>query len=155
MKLLVDECLSEELAKVARQRGWVESSHVVWLGKRSWKDWSLMPLIVDGDWTFVTRNSADFRGSHGAVGSKGHHSKVALHAGLICLNGPVRMDLEMQIELFGLALDEIAGGELVNQCLEVTADDADKVTIRRYALPGDDPQESDARPFASPPPPLG
>ncbi len=28
MKLLIDECLSEELAKLARGRGYIESSHV-------------------------------------------------------------------------------------------------------------------------------
>ena len=33
MKLLIDECLSEELAKLARGRGHPESSHVRWIGK--------------------------------------------------------------------------------------------------------------------------
>lgn len=62
IKALVDENLSPELAALARDRGHPESSHVVWIGKRSWKDWNLMQVIVDGDWTFVTRNSIDFRG---------------------------------------------------------------------------------------------
>lgn len=40
----------------------------------------------------------------------------------------------MQIELFKQALDEIKNGDLVNQVLEVTADD-ETLHIVRYALP--------------------
>lgn len=138
MKLLVDECLSEELAKLAREQGHPESSHVVWLGKRSWQDWNLMDLLLAGGWTFVTRNSVDFRGPPGAKGSKGQYSKVELHAGLICINGPVGMDLDMQRDLFGLALAELGpDADLVNQCLEVTQDDDGRVRAVRYALPTD------------------
>ncbi|MGH9435926.1 MAG: DUF5615 family PIN-like protein, partial [Terriglobia bacterium] len=62
MKFLIDECLSPDLAEAARQRGFAESSHVVWLGKSGAKDWQLKRIILDGDWTLVTRNSVDFRG---------------------------------------------------------------------------------------------
>jgi predicted nuclease of predicted toxin-antitoxin system len=55
MKLLIDECLSEELTKLARERGHPESSHVRWIGKSGAKDWELPPVILEGDWTFVTR----------------------------------------------------------------------------------------------------
>ena len=41
MKLLVDECLSEELAKLAQRQGHAEASHIVWIGKRGWEDWQL------------------------------------------------------------------------------------------------------------------
>jgi hypothetical protein len=34
MKLLIDECLSEELTKRAQQRGHRAASHVAWIGKR-------------------------------------------------------------------------------------------------------------------------
>jgi hypothetical protein len=54
MKLLVDECLSEELTKLAQRRGHAEASHVAWIGKRGWKDWQLRKVIIDSDWTFVT-----------------------------------------------------------------------------------------------------
>ena len=37
-------------------------------------------LILHGDWTFVTRNSIDFRGPRDAFGSKGQYADVALHA---------------------------------------------------------------------------
>jgi predicted nuclease of predicted toxin-antitoxin system len=49
VKLLVDECLSPKLTELARQRGHVESSHVVWIGKLSWKDWELLDVILGGD----------------------------------------------------------------------------------------------------------
>ena len=48
-----------------------------------------------------------------------------IYAGLICLNGPVGMDLDMQIKLFETALDELdQNSDLINQMLEITLDDA-------------------------------
>jgi hypothetical protein len=48
-------------------------------------------------------------------------------------------DLDMQIELFDQALDELAAdGDLVNQVLEVTWED-DSLHVRRYGLPTADP----------------
>ncbi len=135
MKLLIDECLSQKLAKAALARGY-EASHIVWLKKGGWKDWSLKSVILDGDWTFVTKNSVDFRGPGQAPGSKGQYADADVHAGLICLNGPVGMDLELQLELFECALDELASaGELVNQVLEITAAEDSDIVILRYALP--------------------
>ena len=60
VKFLIDECLSLDLVAVAHGCGFVESSHVVWMGKAGWKDWELKPFILDAGWTFVTRNSVDF-----------------------------------------------------------------------------------------------
>jgi len=138
MKFLVDECLSPELTLRAQSKGYGESSHVVWLGRAGLKDWQLKPLIVAGDWTFVTRNSIDFRGSATAPGKKGQYADVALHAGLICLNGPPGMNLDMQIELFDQAMDELAANsDLVNQVLEITMHE-DGLQIRRYLLPAID-----------------
>jgi hypothetical protein len=135
MKLLIDECLSPELAKLAQQRGHSESSHIVWLGKSGWKDWSLKAVILDGDWTFVTKNSMHFRGPANEPGSKGQYADVAIHAGLICLNGPEGMDLDLQLELFEIALDEVGNGDLVNEVLEIILGDNDEVRVLRYALP--------------------
>lgn len=137
MKLLVDECLSEELTKLAQRRGHTEASHIAWIGKRGWKDWELKAIILDGDWTLVTKNSVDFRGPGDAPGSRGQYADVALHAGLICLNGPVGMDLDLQLELFETALDELdRDNDLVNQVLEITlADSADEIEVLRYKLP--------------------
>jgi hypothetical protein len=140
MKLLVDECLSDELTKLAQRRGHAEASHIAWVGKRGWKDWELKAVILDGDWTFVTKNSIDFRGPDDAPGSRGQYADVALHAGLICLNGPVGMDLDLQLELFEAALDELdCDNDLVNQVLEITLPDpADEIEVLRYKLPADD-----------------
>lgn len=139
MKVLVDECLSTELVQLAAARGHTGSSHVRWIGKGGMKDWNLLPVILDGDWTFVTRNAYDFRGPADAPGRKGVYAKAGLHPGLICLNGPVDgFDLETQLELFQIALEELARDpDLVNQVLEVTLEaghDAE-ITVRRYALP--------------------
>jgi hypothetical protein len=70
-------------------------------------------------------------------GTKGQYADVALHAVLICINGPVGMDLKLQLELFSVALDELSrDGDLVNQILEVTLLDAnDEVDLLRYRLP--------------------
>jgi len=89
MKFLVDECLSPELTKLAHAKGHGESPHVVWLGRAGLKDWELKPIILGGDWTFITKNSVDFRGPAERPGTKGQYAEVALHAGLICLNGPL------------------------------------------------------------------
>jgi len=140
MKLLIDECLSEELAVLARDRGHPESSHVRWIGKGGAKDWELLPVILDGDWTFVTKNFIDFRGPANASGPKGEYRKTTVHAGLICLNGPVGMDLEMQIELFEAALEAVEGNDdLINQVIEVRLDhggDAE-IQIVRYVFPSE------------------
>ncbi|WP_172831077.1 DUF5615 family PIN-like protein [Rhizobium leucaenae] len=74
MKLLIDECLSPQLAVRAQAAGYGESSHVVWMGKQGWKDHQLKPVILDGDWTFVTRNSIDFRGSRANPGNTGQYA---------------------------------------------------------------------------------
>ena len=136
-KLLIDECLSSELALMARQRGHPEASHVVWIGKSGWKDWELKQVLLDEDWVFVTKNSEDFRGPRRAPGTKGQYAHVSFHAGLICLNGPVGMDLTLQRELFSEALDELdLSGDLTNQILEVTLEDDEAgIQIVRYSHP--------------------
>ncbi|HEY1630129.1 MAG TPA: DUF5615 family PIN-like protein [Rhizomicrobium sp.] len=135
MKFLVDECLSSILAALARERGYPESSHVVWQGLGGIQDWNLVPSILDGDWTFVTRNAYDFRGDADAPGSGGHYRNVSVHAGLICLNGE-RMDREMQIERFSAVLDAVEkDSDLVNIGVEATMRGPDEILIERYDLP--------------------
>ena len=143
-KFLVDECLSLDLVEVAKSRGFPESSHVVWMGKSGSKDWELKRFILAGDWTFVTRNSVDFRGPASNPGSSGEYADVQLHAGLICIGGPEGMTAEVQCGLFEIALDEIGPeAHLVNEVVEVELQsDGSTVAIRRYALPpglGNDP----------------
>ena len=83
MKLLIDECLSPELVRMARERGHGESSHVVWIGRQGIKDWDLLKIVLEGDWTLVTRNAYDFRGPEAAPGTRGQYQRAEIHAGLI------------------------------------------------------------------------
>lgn len=120
-----------------------KSSHVVWLGRSGAKDWDLIPLIIEDDWTFVTRNSVDFRGAASRPGEKGQYARVDLHAGLVCLNGPEGMTRTLQLELFEQALLELdADPDLVNQVLEVTLEDDDHLRVIRYALPSEPDQRT-------------
>lgn len=138
MKLFVDECLSSELVHRAIERGHDGSSSVVFRGLEGTKDWDLVPIVVAGDFTLVTKNSIDFRGRRDRPGEKGLYKDLELHAGLICLNGPKGMDLDMQLELFEVALDEldILKDDLVNKCLEVTLEaEGENIVITLYDLP--------------------
>jgi len=134
VKFLIDECLNLDLVAVARDRGFVESSHVVWVGKAGWKDWELKAFILAGDWTFVTRNSVDFRGPAHDPGTGGEFVNVPLHAGLICINGPDGVTAEVQCELFEGILDEIGSiQQLVNEVVEVDLDVDGEFTVHRLS----------------------
>lgn len=136
VKFLIDECLSLDLVTVARDRGFVESSHVVWMGKAGWKDWELKAFILRGDWTLVTRNSVDFRGPADAPGTSGEYANVPIHAGLVCMNGPGGMTAEVQCELFEAVLDEIGPiQQLINEVVEVDLEVDGEFTIHRYPMP--------------------
>ena len=77
MKFLIDECLSPELAAMARSRGFPESTHVTWLGMRSWKDWTIMRRVLQDGFILVTNNTSDFTALYG---------REEIHLGLVCLN---------------------------------------------------------------------
>ena len=47
VKFLIDECLSPALAALARQRGYLEPTHVTWLGMASRKDRTVAQRAVD------------------------------------------------------------------------------------------------------------
>jgi hypothetical protein len=135
VRLLIDECLSAVLARLARERGHHEATHVRWIGKAGWPDHRLMQIIRDGDWTFVTRNAADFRGPASAPGTKGQYAGVEVHAGLVCLNGPTSMGLAAQLELFATVLDELdRDPDTVNQVIEAMLR-GDKTALLRFAMP--------------------
>ena len=141
MKFLIDECLSPDLAVLAQERGYAESTHVVWRGMAGKKDWKLKSFVLAGDWTFVTTNSVDFRGPLSNPGSRGQYADVLIHAGLICLNGPERMRIDEQLELFDRALEELAvDGDLINQVLEITLDSDEELLVWRYNLPSEKPR---------------
>jgi predicted nuclease of predicted toxin-antitoxin system len=74
-KLLIDECLHTSLLKLAHEAGHT-TDHVNYLGLGSSKDWDLMKLILDRDYTFVTNNRTDFLALYG---------RTQLHAGLVII----------------------------------------------------------------------
>ena len=138
MNLFIDECLSDELTRMAIERGHWNATSVKRRGLQGTPDWKLLPLLVAGDLTLVTKNSVDFRGPADAPGSKGLYTVLDLHAGLICLNGPPGMDLDMQRELFAVVLDKLDAldGDLTNRVLEATLDSAEgDIILRLYDLP--------------------
>jgi hypothetical protein len=139
--ILIDACLSTRLALRARERGHADATHLRWIGKADWKDHSLRDVIVEGGYLFVTLNSVDFRGRSDPPGSAGIHAGIELHAGLICLNAPGGIDLNLQLELFDVALSELEENpDLYNMALEVTlAADSDSIIVQRYPIPRQGP----------------
>lgn len=77
MKFLIDECLSPDLATLAREHGFPESSHVRWLGLAGAKDHVVTRRAVDDGYVLVTHNTTDFRGLYG---------REDLHVGLLTFN---------------------------------------------------------------------
>ncbi|BEV11945.1 DUF5615 family PIN-like protein [Asticcacaulis sp. DW145] len=125
MRFLIDECLHTSLVAVAQQSGH-HCDHVNWLGLSGTTDWDLMPRIIEGDYTFVTNNAADFRRLY---------SRQQLHPGLVIVVPqvpPVR-----QRELFQALLNHLgATGQLVNEVIEIVID-GDGVRLDAYDLPED------------------
>lgn len=121
-RLLIDECLSVELAWMAWERGH-EATHLRDRGLLGVRDADLAPMIFEEDWCFVTNNARDFRGPDDARGSSGEYACVELHAGLICLHGPGEgFTKAEQLEAFAAALDLLddRGGDATNTLIEVT-----------------------------------
>lgn len=134
-RFLIDECLTPELVPMAIQAGHVESTCVRDRGLAGTKDWKLIEHVVAGDFTLVTNNSVDFRGGGpGKLG--GEHAKQPIHAGLVCLNSVHVLDLQRQLDLFQVALDELATmDDLVNQALEVFEKEDGSIEVEVYDIP--------------------
>jgi predicted nuclease of predicted toxin-antitoxin system len=60
-RLLIDECLSPELAQLAIGAGHLESTCVRDRGWAGAKDWKLIEHAVANDYILVAHNSVDFR----------------------------------------------------------------------------------------------
>jgi predicted nuclease of predicted toxin-antitoxin system len=123
-KLLIDECLHTSLLNLAHAAGYA-AEHVNYLGLGSSKDWELMKLILESDYTFVTNNRVDFLALY---------RQAPLHAGLIIIVPNVKPILQQ--ELFRAALRAIGSGELVNTVVEVEYSGKEKeIECRQYAPP--------------------
>jgi predicted nuclease of predicted toxin-antitoxin system len=73
VKLLIDECLHTSLVAFAHSAGH-SADHVSHRGLGGLKDWQLMLIIREQEYTFVTNNRSDFLD---------FHSREPLHAGVI------------------------------------------------------------------------
>lgn len=82
MKLLIDECLSPDLVTVAVSKGHPGKA-LMWSGwvRPAGRIGDTNLSLLGGDWTFVTRNSVDFRGHTDRPSSKGQYADVSLDAG--------------------------------------------------------------------------
>lgn len=134
-RFLIDECLTPELVQMAIDAGHVESTCVRDRGLAGTKDWVLIEHVVAGDFTLVTHNSVDFRGGGpGKLG--GEHARQPIHAGLVCLNSVHTLDLQRQLDLFQIALNELAAmDDLVNQALEVFEREDGSIEVSIYDIP--------------------
>lgn len=134
-KFLIDECLSPELAEMAVQQGHPESTCVRNRGWCGLKDYQLIERVVAEDFTLVTCNSVDFRGNGpGQLG--GEHAKQEIHAGLVCLNSELGLDLDLQLELFQTALAVLNDEQdLVNKALDIFQKADGEVEYDIYDIP--------------------
>lgn len=132
MKFLIDECLSPELAKIARDQGFVASTHVNWTGLQTSADWRIVKHAVEKDFILVTNNTTDF---------KRIVRREGIHAGLVCLNAehPL-MSLKVQRYLFKSALNVLEAVEPVNEVIEVTLITEQDLSIKRYVWALDQPE---------------
>ena len=126
MKLLIDECLSPDLATLAWDAGW-HCAHVARVGLRSARDWQLVQYAIDNDWVIVTNDSAHFKTLVG---------RTAMHPGLVCLNtAHGKMNMDVQKRLFQLVLTQLHDRDPVNEVLEITLDANSVVRAETYAWP--------------------
>ena len=96
----------------------MEADHVVWLGKRGFQDWNLVPFAIEQNYALVTNNRQDFLREY---------ARVALHDGLIIIV-PMVSRIE-QVRLFNIALDAVETlPDTVNKLVEVFADGSINVT---------------------------
>ena len=126
MKLLIDECLSPELAAMAWNAG-LGCAHVTRIGLRSAQDWELVQHAIKGDWVIVTNDSTDFRKLV---------ERTEVHPGIVCINvAHGKMNASVQKRLFRHALTMLKDRDTVNEVLEVTLDADSVVRAMSYALP--------------------
>jgi predicted nuclease of predicted toxin-antitoxin system len=107
VKILIDECLHTSLVSIAHSAGH-SAHHVAHRGLGGLKDWQLMRVIREEEYTFVTNNRADFLVLHG---------NEPLHAGVIVIVPNVVPS--QQRGLFAAALKHVGARELTNAVVEV------------------------------------
>jgi len=100
------------------------------------KDWVLMEKILAQDWTFVTRNSDDFRPRSGSASKAPCYLGVELHAGLVCLNLPMSIRKADHELYFRVALSVLTHpDDLTNRILEVSQGRRGKLSVSIMEFP--------------------
>jgi predicted nuclease of predicted toxin-antitoxin system len=122
VKILIDECLHTSLVGIAHSAGHT-ADHVAHRGLGGLKDWQLMQVIREHEYTFVTNNRSDFLALHG---------KEPLHAGVIVIVPNVIPS--QQREVFAAALKHIGARDLTNTVVEVQFVGGD-IKCSEYELP--------------------
>ena len=107
---------------MAHASGYV-ADHVNYLSLGGLKDWQLLPVIREREYTFVTNNGADFLALFG---------KEPWHPGIIIIVPNVTPVL--QRELFKAVLDHIGARDLTNGVVEVEYV-GDRIVCSQDALP--------------------
>ena len=131
VKLLIDENLSPELAKLAKARGFV-SLHVAWSKLRRASDAKVAKYAISNDMILVTNDLHDFRRIY---------QRKQLHPGIVFLRylDTELMSLEAQRHMFEGALEQIEASEPINEAILVRLDETEdgnwRRTIARYPLP--------------------
>ena len=124
MKLLIDECLHTSLVELAHAAGH-PADHVNYLGLGGYKDWQLMAIIREQEYTFVTNNRVDFLRLHG---------NEPLHAGVIVIVPNLPPDGQKM--LFNAALKHIGTRDATNTVVEVRYV-GNQITCSQYLLPSE------------------
>jgi hypothetical protein len=134
-RLLIDECLSPKLVVLAQAAGHHESTCVRDRGWQGLQDHELMRHVLAQDFTLVTHNAYDFRGPGGGP-LGGLHNRAEIHAGLICLDSALPIDILRQQRLFQRALIELEKiPDLINQALEIYEQEDGSLIVTLYRIP--------------------
>jgi hypothetical protein len=86
--------------------------------------------------TYVRLADSNCGRSAGKANPGGLHGSAEVHAGLICLDSALEMDLDLQQELFKHALNALVNvPDLINQALEVYENEDGLISVNLYDIP--------------------
>ncbi|HEX8447130.1 MAG TPA: DUF5615 family PIN-like protein [Sphingomonas sp.] len=111
LRFLIDECLSPAIALKAISLE-IEATHLNWFNQAGYRDQSLIPLVLQGDYIFVTNNGVDFRPIY---------RSMDIHPALIVILPSVPK--VKQVDLFLVVLDCLQREpDTINKLIEIDAD---------------------------------
>jgi predicted nuclease of predicted toxin-antitoxin system len=122
VRFLIDECLNEALARVAREYGY-DAAHVIRVGLASTPDKVIAERAVQTGAVMVTNDARDYRRLY---------ARFVSHPGLVILLPSVGK--ARQVQLFQAVIDFIASeASIVDQLVEIDA--AGRITVRPWPQP--------------------